>query len=60
MIYDPVIMREYCQIGVRYQCSTTSQYFRSSATRSRRELNTLMLFYHFTSYCILYYVVCMN
>ena len=50
MICNPVIMRKYCQIGVMYRCVTTSQYFRSSATRSRRKLDKLMLFYHVVSY----------
>ena len=60
MIYNPLIMRKYCQIGVRYRCISTSQYVRSLATKSDRELDTLMLFYHFISYCIIYYVVCMK
>ena len=50
MIYNPVIMRKYCQIGMRYRCITTSQYFGSSATKSLRKLDKLMLFYHMVSY----------
>ena len=60
MTYNPVIMRKGYQIGMRYRCVTTSQYFRSSATKSRRKLDTLTLFYHFISCCILCYVVWMN
>ena len=60
MIYNPVIMRKYCQIEMRYQCISTSQYVRLLATKSHRELDTLMLFYDFISCCIIHYVVCMK
>ena len=60
MIYNSVITRKYYQIGVRHRCISTSQYFRSLAAKSLRELDTLMLFYDFISYCIIYYVVCMR
>ena len=60
MTYNPVIMIEYCQIGVKYQCITTNQYFRSLATKNERELDPLVSFYQFISYCILYRVVCVN
>ena len=57
MIYNPLIMGKYCQ---RNRCISTCQYVRSLATKSHRELDTLMLFCHFISYLSIYYVVCMK